>query len=137
MSWSNEIFERNWIELHLKVQEKKIIEAFGLMRDAGIEPILIKGWAIARHYPNYPKGHQRPFADIDLCVAPKFYKEASKLLESEQAKRLNIDLHDGLRHFDTLEWDELFETHGSLILKRQRFGFCETKTICAFYAFTG
>lgn len=106
MASSKEILERNWIALHAKVQEKKIIEAFELFRKAGVEPILIKGWAIARMYP---AGKFRPYTDIDLCVEPKFYEQVKILLETEKAKRLNIDLHAGLRHLDTASWQDLFD----------------------------
>lgn len=106
MASSKEILERNWIALQAKVQEKKIVEAFELFRKEGIEPILIKGWAIARMYP---AGKFRPFADIDLGVESKFYEQAKIFLETETAKRLNIDLHAGLRHLDTVEWQDLFD----------------------------
>jgi hypothetical protein len=37
------------------------------LRAAGIEPVLIKGWALARQYPD---PGLRPYADIDLVVPP-------------------------------------------------------------------
>lgn len=101
-----DLLTKNWIALHFRVQEKKIAEAFELFRKYKIEPILIKGWAIARLYP--PE-HPRPFADIDLCVPHKDFKQAKKIIQTEKAKGLNIDLHCGLRHLDTLEWNDLFE----------------------------
>jgi len=106
MTATTEILTKNWIALHFKVQEKKIAEAFELFRKNDIEPILIKGWAVARLYP--PE-RQRPFADIDLCVDQKDFDKAHKIIQSEKAKRLNIDLHCGLRHLDTLEWNDLYE----------------------------
>lgn len=106
MNDTAEISVRHWIELQFKVQEKKIAQAFELFRKANIEPILIKGWAVARLYT---EERQRPFADIDICVAPEDYSKALKLIESEEAKRLNIDLHKGLRHLDLLEWQDLME----------------------------
>lgn len=109
---TSERFEKNWIALQLKVQEKKIAEAFELFRINKIEPILIKGWAVARFYP--PE-NPRAFADIDLCVALEDFENAKKILETEKAKRLNIDLHCGLRHLDTLDWDELFKN--SILIK--------------------
>ena len=100
------VSEKNWFELQKKVQQRKIAEAFELLRGENIEPILIKGWAIARLYP--PE-KLRPFGDIDLCIEPKLFSRAQKLLETEKAMRLNIDLHCGLRHLDTVEWSDLFE----------------------------
>lgn len=103
---NEENLTRNWIALQFKVQEKKIVEAFRLFRENNIEPILIKGWAIARLYP---KDNPRAFADIDLCVAKADYKKADQILTSAEAKRLNIDLHCELRHLDTLAWEDLFD----------------------------
>ena len=55
----------------------------------------IKGWAVARFYPTE---NPRAFADIDLCVAVEDFENAQKILETEKAKRLNIDLHLSLIH---------------------------------------
>ncbi|PYX44356.1 MAG: hypothetical protein DMG79_20890 [Acidobacteria bacterium] len=47
--------------------EAEIGNVFSALRSSGIEPILIKGWAIARVYP---EAGLRPCGDIDLCVSP-------------------------------------------------------------------
>lgn len=98
--------ERNWHKLHFKVWEKRIIQAFAIFRSEGIEPILIKGWAIAK---DYPVDKPRNFSDIDLCVNPEIYKRAKEISERDEIKKLNVDLHCGLRHLDTVEWNDLFE----------------------------
>src|SRR5437899_8902372 len=36
--------------LEAAIREERTVTAFRLLRDAGIEPILIKGWAVARFY---------------------------------------------------------------------------------------
>jgi len=83
--------------------ENLILEAFRGLRRAGIEPILIKGWAAAR---NYPESVPRFFGDVDLAVAGPDYERASTVIE---AKRLGgIDLHRDLRHLDTLDWRLLY-----------------------------
>jgi putative nucleotidyltransferase-like protein len=51
-----------------------IAELFGA---AGLEPMIFKGWAVARHYP---KPHLRPVGDIDLCVPPGQHADALALL---------------------------------------------------------
>jgi hypothetical protein len=98
--------EERWLILRAKVTEERIKSAFRLLRDKEIEPVLIKGWAAAREYP---ERHLRNFSDIDLCVSPAMYEKSLALIDGEEGRKLNIDLHRGLRHLDTLEWEELFQ----------------------------
>lgn len=84
--------------------ENLILNAFRGLRRDGIEPVLIKGWAAAR---NYPDSVPRFFGDIDLAVAGKDYESARNVIEAERIG--GIDLHRELRHLDTLEWDRLVE----------------------------
>ena len=98
--------DRRWLLLRAKIAEENIKKALRLFQNNGIEPILIKGWAAAR---NYPEKQMRLFGDIDLSVDPEFYEKSIDLLEREKAGYLNIDLHCGLRHLDTVEWAQLFE----------------------------
>lgn len=95
-----------WLILRARIYEERLKSAFHLFRENGIEPILIKGWAIAKEYPQQ---HQRVFNDLDLCVSPGLFDKGQRLLALEDFRKLNIDLHCGLRHLDTLEWDDLFE----------------------------
>jgi Uncharacterised nucleotidyltransferase len=106
MSVEEDENKRRWLILRTKLHEENIKAAFKLLRGNGIEPILIKGWAAASLYP---EKYQRIYNDIDLCVAPELYAEARGLVDSEEGKPLNIDLHSGLRHLDTVEWDDLYE----------------------------
>lgn len=98
--------EKRWLILRTKVYEEKIKAAFGLFRANDVEPILIKGWAAAKEYP---EKYQRVFSDIDLSVSPEEYDKSLKIAEGQEAKALSIDLHCGLRHLDTLEWEDLFK----------------------------
>jgi hypothetical protein len=98
--------DRRWHIIRTKVNEGKIKAAFRVFRENGIEPVLIKGWAAAREYP---LAYERLFTDIDLCVAPAEFEKSRALVAAEEVQKLNIDLHCGLRHLDTLDWDELFE----------------------------
>jgi hypothetical protein len=86
------------------VNEHLTKRAFNLMRSAGIEPILIKGWAIARLYP---ESGMRPYGDIDLAVSAGQYAEALNLRNSPEGKRYPIDVHRGTRKVDDLSFDEL------------------------------
>lgn len=95
-----------WFALQNKVHEARIREAFALFRANGIEPVLIKGWAVARLYP---ESRLRPYTDIDLGVSAADFAKARDLLEDEDAKRLNIDLHNEFRHLDKVPWPTLFQ----------------------------
>jgi hypothetical protein len=98
--------ENRWLILKTKVFEENLKTAFRLFRQSGIEPVLIKGWAAALEYP---EKHLRAFSDMDLCVAPDMYERSLALAAGEEFRKLVIDLHCGLRHLDTLGWDDLFE----------------------------
>src|SRR5207237_1815433 len=106
MSQSKNPDEKRWRILQAKLKEEQIKQAFDFFRVEGVEPILIKGWAAARFYPNK---YDRLFADIDLCVEPDLFEKAKLLSEKTEIKKLNIDLHCGFRHLDTSSWEDLFD----------------------------
>lgn len=103
-----------WNLLQAKAQEVRVASAFLTFVEARIEPILIKGWAAARKYPDH---HVRRPGDIDLAVAPEHYEAAWQLVRRPDVAKLNIDLHKGLRQLDALEWNELFDH--SILLELQ------------------
>lgn len=83
--------------LQAAVRERTIGKVFGLLRAAGVEPILVKGWSAARLYPE--RG-LRPYGDIDLCVRPDQFEAAETALwEALAYGRYEVDLHSG---FDSL-----------------------------------
>ncbi len=82
--------------------EQLIVSAFRGLRRHGIEPVLIKGWAAAR---NYPESVPRFFGDVDLAVLSSDYENAGKVIEDENLG--GIDLHRELRHLDTVAWPRL------------------------------
>jgi hypothetical protein len=84
----------------------KIKRAFILLRAHKIEPVLIKGWANARLYP---EAGLRPYGDIDLCVEPSRYAQAVSVLESPDGKDCWVDLHRGTGRLDKRGWRELYE----------------------------
>jgi hypothetical protein len=87
------------------VHEHNIGKAFGLMRAAGIEPVLVKGWAIARQYPEPGLRH---YGDIDLCVRANKFRAAQQVLESAEGRALWVDLHEGFSTLDGRDEEELF-----------------------------
>jgi hypothetical protein len=87
------------------IHEANIQSALTLLRSAGVEPILVKGWAVARLYPDTGL---RPYGDLDLCVEPKHYQAASRALERQPDKPYQVDLHRGFKTLDHRSWEELY-----------------------------
>ncbi len=76
--------------LQTAIQEPRILTALSLLRASKIEPVLAKGWAVAR---SYPEPGLRPFGDIDLYVRQEQYLEARSTLSHSEP--LPVDLHSG------------------------------------------
>jgi hypothetical protein len=77
--------------LHAAVHERSLHRALGALRSAGVEPLLVQGWAVARWY-SAPA--LRPYGDIDLCVLPEQHAMARAALAT--AGEPAVDLHAGL-----------------------------------------
>jgi hypothetical protein len=86
------------------VHETNIKQVLKLLRAAEIEPLLVKGWAIARFYPEVGL---RPYGDIDLCVPPAAYATARESLRAA-GDCYPVDLHKGTALLDYHDWEELF-----------------------------
>ena len=80
-----------------ELQEKEIVQAFEVLRSAGIEPLLAKGWAVTRLYPG--RG-LRSSTDIDLCVRPQQHSMAADRLSDLVAQGCWLDLHTEFRPLD-------------------------------------
>jgi len=78
------------LALQANIHQTKVQKVFRLMRAEGVEPILLKGWAIARLYP---QPALRPYGDIDLVVRPQDCGIANRVIESEAARSCRVDLH--------------------------------------------
>jgi hypothetical protein len=87
------------------LNQQTIERAIALLRAEGIEPILVKGWAAARLYPEIGL---RPYGDIDLCVRPEQFIEAESLLKKTPDVRFFVDLHCGLAKFGGGNVDEIY-----------------------------
>jgi len=94
-----------------------LVSAFQGFRRGGIEPILIKGWAAARSYPDDKPRH---YGDIDLAVARTDYDEALRLIADDSSGVRGVDLHRELRHLDTVEWATLFANSQLIDLADQK-----------------
>lgn len=87
------------------LHERKIKKVIGLLRSRGIEPLLVKGWAIARLYPERAL---RPYGDIDLCVRPQEFRAAEDVLKSDEAKDCWVDLHDRFSELSDRSLEDLY-----------------------------
>jgi hypothetical protein len=92
------------------VREHAIKKVLNVLYSEGVEPILVKGWAVARLYP---QPGLRPYGDIDLVVRPEQYSFAADVISSaiaaaEIGKEHYIDLHCGFEDLDDHSYDELY-----------------------------
>ncbi len=77
---------------------------FRQLEKHAFELLLIKGWAAAR---NYPQPSERLAVDIDIAVNPRQFKDCARALVEQNVT--GVDLHEGLRHLDTVEWKDLYD----------------------------
>lgn len=113
--------EKRWQLIQTALHKKQLEQAFALFRGAGIEPVLIKGWAAVRFYP---EDNQRYLGDIDLCVAPEDFSLATETLKNDPGS-LPVDLHNGLRHLDSVPFRELM-SYSKVI----RLGETDVRVLC-------
>jgi hypothetical protein len=92
--------------IHAAEHECKLTEVFQVLRSAGVEPILLKGWAVARAYPEIGL---RPSGDIDLSVSPDQHGKALAVLNTPEYQRYWVDLdHDEITRFNELSFEDLY-----------------------------
>jgi hypothetical protein len=111
--------------LQSALQEHRLQEALGALREAGIHPLLAKGWAVARLYP---EPGLRPYGDIDLCVLPEQRAAARAALGNLESHIDAVDLHPGLGWcrngqafslMDDRRLDELYARSQSALVRDQ------------------
>ena len=91
--------------LEAGVHLQKIKRALSRLRAVGIDPVLVKGWSVARLYPEAGLRH---FIDVDLCVGSDKHTKAQQLLSDLGDEGLYVDLHKELDHLDVIGWGEFF-----------------------------
>src|SRR5712671_3804445 len=94
-----------FLALQARIHETRIQRVLGALRAAGIEPILIKGWSIARLYP---QPGLRPYGDIDLLVRPKQDLAAARVAAAYDFRDCLIDLHPGAFELSDRSINDLF-----------------------------
>jgi hypothetical protein len=90
--------------LSAALHRRHVAHVFEVFRAHGVEPILFKGWAVARLYP---EEGLRPYGDIDVCVRPE---EADRAREAYGAvtEDCSVDVHLGLTQLDDRTMDETY-----------------------------
>ena len=97
--------------LRAALHERGIKQVVTLLRSKGLEPLLGKGWAIARLYPHHGL---RPYGDIDLYVRPEHYSGALAALGNLDSPTCPVDLHRGPNELDDRRFDDLY-THSQIV----------------------
>ena len=74
------------------IHDRSLARLIRFLRAAGVEPMIGKGWAVARLYPD---PGLRPYGDVDLFVHPQAYAAAEAALRRPGLPSAPIDLHRG------------------------------------------
>lgn len=85
--------------------EQHLREVIPLLRAAGVEPILIKGWSVARLYP---EAGLRPYCDLDLCVRHDQLWAAMDVLNAAADRQFPVELHQGIPDLKDRPWSESY-----------------------------
>jgi hypothetical protein len=93
------------LTLQAHIHEQHIQKVFRALRASNIEPILIKGWSVARRYQQIGL---RPFGDIDLLIRPQEYLHAAWTAAGEQLRDCPTDFHPGAFELADRSIDDLF-----------------------------
>lgn len=101
--------------LDATTQEERLPLVVALLRHKGIEPVLVKGWSVARLYPEIGS---RPCGDIDLCVAPERMADATAALMAAGSAARDVDLHAGFADLEDHGWDKAFRRSRLVPLER-------------------
>lgn len=79
--------------LEARLFERRLTSAWELFGSAGLDPLLGKGWAVARRYP---AAGLRPSGDIDLFFEPGRGAAAQEALDGWSGQYLGVDIHEGV-----------------------------------------
>lgn len=87
------------------IYKREVAEIFTILRSHSIEPIMVKGWAIARHYA---EPSVRPCGDVDLCVRKEQYRAGLSVIENRASDSFSLDLHEGFSTLDDNSFEDLY-----------------------------
>ena len=74
----------------LRWSRHSVKDIFEIMRSRGLDPVLFKGWSLARLYPD---ASMRPSGDIDLWIPVDQLAEAYRAIPNDGSAAYCIDLH--------------------------------------------
>lgn len=96
------VYRLQRLQSHAHIQNIKTVIAH--LHAAGIESVLMKGWSIARLYPEPGLRH---YSDLDLCVAPYQERAVRMALKSLGTLEGYVDVHRGLGRHEKLAWPKI------------------------------
>ena len=98
---------RSNLFFHMRLRQT-LLQAVKMLRDNGIEPVLLKGFGLAQCYPN---PNLRQFGDIDLFVGLEKFHEACAVLRALPGSYNWGVILDSGRHFNLEFGDYALEIH--------------------------
>ena len=93
------------LALRARTHETTIEKLFRLFRQSNVEVIVVKGWAVAR---SYPEQALRPYGDIDLLIRPADVDTVSRVIQSEAARGSLTDVHAEMFELSDRSIEEIF-----------------------------
>ena len=106
LAWMKNQMRAN-LFFHIRLKQT-LLQAVKMLRDNGIEPVLLKGFSLAQYYPN---PNLRQFGDIDLFVGLEKFHEACAVLRSLPGSYNWGVILDSGRHFNIEFGDYSIEIH--------------------------
>jgi len=104
--WAEEFRQiRLWNAVQEAVQAEDLIRVADALGSAGVPFLLLKGWSVARLYPE--RG-LRPVGDIDICVPPEALPDAKAALRGDSDSLGVVDLHAGLPDLQPASFRDLW-----------------------------
>lgn len=91
--------------LQAALHERNLKRVIPLMNRFGVDPVLVKGWTIARRYP---EAGMRPYVDFDFCVRSEEAEAARAALREPEAEGCLVDLHVGFDKFQGIRIEDVY-----------------------------
>ncbi|MBM3457073.1 MAG: nucleotidyltransferase family protein [Armatimonadetes bacterium] len=88
------------------LQSQALEQLGGRFQEYGVRPLLVKGWGVARHYP---EAGLRPYDDFDFLVRPAELPAARQAVGAAwQVARVPVELHDRFNFPFDLTLEQMF-----------------------------